>query len=154
MIFSIFGIIHGDTEYSWSSSNVAPSSTYEVEWESNSYPASSSSYSGSAMRSSETQYVSAPISTVTTTGSRVGTGSTSGGIVSGGGATVQYTCPTGYSLRGTQCYNELCNTFSTVTPSPPKIIVPQQPMLNCIIQATATQQYVEEIRCPANSVLM
>lgn len=66
---------------------------------------------------------------------------TGGGSI--GGGLVKYQCPSGYSLRGSQCYNVLCDTGPRPTPRP---IVPQ----NCIITPTVVTKQ-EVINCPPGS---
>lgn len=129
----LLGIIHAEEEYSWSWSSEPQVTT--KEWNSarvNVVPSenawTTSWNSGSAGSSAPTW--TAGTSPVVST--RMG--SVSGGVV-GGGSVVNYQCPAGFTLQGSQCYNQLCNT---ATVAPPTIIVPQpQPLLT----STASMQH-------------
>lgn len=51
-------------------------------------------------------------------------------------------CPSGFELRGEQCYNVQCNTQITSPPPPPRIINP------CVMPATRVQPFVPPVVQP------
>lgn len=68
-----------------------------------------------------------------------------GGMI--GGGLVNYQCPSGYYLKGSDCRNVLCDTGPINTPRP---IIPPVPQ-NCVVTPTVITK--QELNCQPGSYL-